>query len=533
MTRFDYVVVGAGTAGCVLAHRLSADPETTVVLVEAGDHDTNPLISVPRGFGDLLGDPTTAWHHPTRPFGPAGQRELWVRGRTLGGSSAVNGMVYNRGHRAEYEALADLGNPRWGWEEMLAVFRRIEDHQLGGSALRGEGGPLPVSVAEGGDPLLEDVFAAGTGLGLRRVRDLNEVDDQRIGYTAATIRDGRRASAAHAFLHPVLDRPNLTLVSGTTVDRLVFDGDRAVGVRGRQGTEPVEYHAAREVILSAGALATPKILQLSGVGPPEILDAAGVEVAVASPRVGARMREHRVVNLQFRLTEDLGYNALLSTPEGQQRAMETYRATGGGPMAAPSFDLGGFLATRPGLDRPDAQLQVAPYSLYPPEQGEAFRVEQEPGVMCIGYPLRPTSEGSVQITSADPDAPVDIDPGYFRTAEDRTTTVDIVRGIRRLFATEPLASRIDHETVPGPGVQTDREILDAALLTGGSGYHACGTAAMGPDDDDVVDPRLCVRGVTHLRVVDASVLPFMVSGNLNAPITALAWGAADQILGTA
>lgn len=531
MTQFDYVIVGAGTAGCVLAHRLSADPETTVLLVEAGVHDTNPLISMPRGFGELLGDPTTVWHYPTRPFGPAGKVEQWVRGKTLGGSSAVNGMVYNRGHRADYDALADLGNPRWGWDEMLPVFRTIEDHQLGGSALRGEGGPLSVSTVEGGDPLLEDVIAAGAKLGLRRVRDLNEADSERIGYTAATIRDGQRISAARAFLHPALDRPNLTLSPGTVVDRLVLDRERAVGVRGRQGARQVEYHAACEVILSAGALATPKILQLSGVGPPETLNAAGVDVTVASPNVGTRMREHRVVNLQFRLTEDLGYNNLLSTPEGQQQAMETYQETGGGPMAAPSFDLGGFFATRPDLDRPDTQLQIAPYSLYSPEQGEAFRVEPEPGIMCIGYPLRPDSEGSVQITSANPDVPVDIDPGYFRTAHDRTTTVDIFRAIRRLFATEPLASRIDHETVPGPGAQTDDEILDAALLTGGSGYHACGTAAMGPNDDDVVDPQLRVRGAAHLRVVDASVLPFMVSGNSNAPITALAWGAADEILG--
>ena len=531
MDRFDYVIVGAGTAGCVLADRLSENREVSVLLIEAGGEDTDPRISMPRGFAELLGDPGTAWHYPTRPVGPAWQVEYWVRGRTLGGSSSVNGMVYNRGHRADYDALADRGAPWWGWEDMLPVFRAIEDHQLGGSGLRGEGGPLSVSTAETGDPLLEDVLAAGSALGWQRVRDLNAADTERIGYTSATVRDGRRCSAARAFLHPAMNRPNLTVATGTRVDGLVLHDGRAVGVRGREGDWHVEYRAVREVILSAGALATPQILQLSGIGPPETLRAAGVDVTVPSPGVGARMREHRVFTLQFRLREDLGYNSLLATPEGQQQAMETYLATGGGPLAAPSFDLGGFFKTRPGLGRPDAQFQIAPYSLAPPEPGAAIRVEREPGIMCVGYPLRPDSEGSVRITSADPDVPPDIDPGYYGTAHDRATSVDIVHALRLLFATQPLASRISHETAPGPEVRTDREILDAGLDTGSSGYHACGTAAMGPDDE-VVDPRLRVRGVSGLRVVDASVLPFMVSGNSNAPITALAWRAADLITGT-
>lgn len=531
MSRYDYVIVGAGTAGCVLASRLSADPDTGVLLIEAGGEDTDPRIAVPRAFGELLGDPSLAWHYPTRPFGPTEQVEHWVRGRTLGGSSSINGMVYNCGHRADHDALAAAGNPGWSWDDMLPVFRSIEGNSLGGSPVRGADGPLQISTVESGDPLLEDVITAGTELGWQRVQDLNETDEERIGYAMATIRDGRRCSAADAFLHPVRSRPNLSIALHTEIDQIVLEGGRAVGVRGRQDGRAVEHAAAQEVILSAGAIATPRILQLSGIGDGDTLAAAGVRPQVDSPHVGARLREHRVFRLQIRLREELGYNRLLSTPGGQQEAMREHQRTGGGPMGAPSFDIVGFFRTRPELDRPDAQLQIAPCSIKPLEPGGTMQIEQEPGLIAIAYQLRPDSAGSIRITSDDPHAPLDIDPGYFSTTHDRTTSVAAFRGLRRLLATEPLARRIEHETVPGPGVRTDQEILEAGLVGGGSGYHASGTAAMGPEDDDVVDARLRVRGVAGLRVADASVLPIPISGNLNGPVAALAWRAADHITG--
>jgi choline dehydrogenase len=532
VARFDYVIVGAGPAGCVLANRLSADPRVEVLLVEAGDWDSNPLIAMPRGFGELLGDPATAWHYPTRPFGPSQEVEYWVRGKTLGGSSSVNGMVYSRGNRADYDALERLGNPGWGWDEMLPVFKEIEDNALGASAVRGAGGPLHVSTVDGTDPLLEDVIAAGTELGWRRMQDLNETDEERVGYAMATIRDGRRVSAADAFLHPVMDRPNLTVALNTVVEQVVLDvldGRRAVGVRGRDA----EFLATREVILAAGAIATPKILQLSGIGPAEKLRSAGVDVVVDSPNVGARLREHRVFMLQFRLAEDLGYNKLLATEAGQQAAALQYQTTRRGPLAAPPCDIDAFFKTRPELDRPDAQIQIAAYSILPLEPGAPLQIEREPGMLCIGFILRPDSEGSIHLTSAHPDAPPDIDTNYFATEHDRTTAVDVFRAMRRLFATEPLAKRTERETVPGHGVQADEEIIDAGLTMGTPGYHAIGTCAMGPNDDDVVDARLRVRGVTNLRVVDASVLPIMISGNLNGPVSALAWRAADFIVDSA
>jgi choline dehydrogenase len=385
MTQFDYVIVGAGPAGCVLANRLSADPAISVLLLEAGGEDTNPLIAMPRGFAELFGDPATAWHYPTRPFGPSQQIESWVRGKALGGSSSVNGMIYNRGHAGDYDALERLGNPGWGWDDMLPVFQTIEDNPLGASATRGAGGPLRVSTVDGTDPLLEDVITAGTKRGWRRALDLNDSDQERIGYAMATIRDGRRVNAATAFLHPVIDRPNLTVGLHTLVDQVLLEDGRAVGVCGRRNGHGVEAQATREVILAAGSIATPKILHLSGIGPADVLKSAGVDVVVDSPNVGARMREHRVFLLQFRLADDLGYNKILSTEAGQQAAAAEYQATQSGPLAAPSFDIVGFFKTRPDLSRPDAQFQIAPFSTLPLEPGKALTIEREPGMMCVAY----------------------------------------------------------------------------------------------------------------------------------------------------
>jgi choline dehydrogenase-like flavoprotein len=522
MQEFDYVVVGAGSAGCVLADRLSADGSTSVLLLEAGGRDTNQMIHVPKGFGKLLGDPRYVWHLPTQPFGPSGKVEHWVRGKVLGGSSSVNGMVYNRGSQADWDSLAALGNPDWGWSSILPLYREIEDNELGASDMRGAGGPLHISTARDTDVLCDEVIAAAAELGMRRVDDLNATDDERIGYTMATIRKGRRVSAADAFLHPAERRPNLTVMVDSPVSRLLFDGDRVNGVEVRRGSDVTPYHATRAVILSLGSLQTPHLLQLSGIGPADDLRAAGVDVRLDRSNVGARMREHRCFVVQYRLNENLGYNRLLSTKARQNLSGAKYLVTRRGPLAAPAYDVIGFCKTNPALDRPDAQILMGPFSAAPYEAGGELGLEREPGVQCIGFISRPDSEGRVRITSADPSALPEVTAEYYTTEHDRRVGLGLFRKMRELFAASPIAKRIDHETLPGGAVVDDQAIIDSALEHGYCGYHAIGTCAMGPGDDDVVDPQLRVRGVDGLRVMDASVLPVMVSGNLNGPVMVMA-----------
>ncbi|MGC4963232.1 GMC family oxidoreductase [Gordonia sp. DT101] len=529
MSTFDYVIAGAGTAGCVLANRLSEDPAVTVLLIEAGGGDRNPLISIPKGAGMLFENEQYMWHYSTTAFGPNPHSENWMRGKVLGGSSSVNGLIYNRGNRRDYDELERLGNKGWGWDEILPIFKSFEDNEFGPSPTRGAGGPLHISVPRDPDPLCQEMLQAGVNAGLAEVEDLNESDSERIGYATSTIKNGRRVSAARAFLKPVAGRPNLTVATHTMVDRILFADGTATGVAMTGPSGCGEARARREVILSLGSLNSPKLLQLSGIGPREVLRNAGIEVIVASENVGNGLREHRCATMRFELKDDLGYNKRLSSNVGQALTGIRYLATRKGPLAAPSFDLVAFVRSRPDVDRVDGQLMLGPWTIPPYNTGEPVAIERQAGASCLGMTLRPTSTGRCQITSADPGAPLLIDPNYLGTDHDRQVTADLIRRMRDIFDQSPIADRISHETYPGTAVQSDEELVDAALDGGYCGYHAIGSCAMGPDDDDVVDSRLRVRGIANLRVVDCSILPTMVAGNLNGPMMAMAWRAAEFI----
>ena len=530
MASFDYVIAGAGSAGCVLANRLSTDPRVSVLLVEAGGSDRSPLFSIPKGSGLVFENEKYTWQYTTTPFGSTPHTERWMRGKLIGGSSSINGMVYNRGNRSDYDELERLGNKGWGWDDLLPIFKSFEDNAFGASQTRGAGGPLHISTPESPDPLCGELIEAGAGLGLEAVQDINESDAPRIGYATATIRNGRRVSAARAFLKPALRRPNLTVRMGTTVERILFDGDRAAGLRvtGKHGAEDV--YANREVIVSMGSLQSPKLLQLSGIGPREVLDEAGVPVRLDREHVGRGLREHRCAALRLELKEDLGYNRQLSGNLAQALTGMRYLTTRKGPLATPSFDVLAFVKSRPDVERVDGQLLLGPWTIPPYNTGEPVVIPRQAGVSCLGMVLRPTSLGRCEITSAEPEAPLRIDPNYLASDHDREVTANLYRRMRELFAQSPIADRISRETYPGPSILDDEALVDAALDGGYCGYHAVGSCAMGPSDDDVVDDRLRVRGVDGLRIVDCSVMPTMVAGNLNGPIMAMAWRAADFII---
>lgn len=527
---FDYVIVGAGSAGCVLADRLSASGRHSVLLIEEGDSDKHLLVDMPKGIGRLMGDPRFNHFYPTEPeSGNGGVGETWIRGKTLGGSSSINGMVYNRGQPDAYDHLEELGCTGWNWKSILPYFKAMEDHPLGASDWRGAGGALHLSLPPANDRLNQAALKAAQGLGLKHLNDINGAHgDGAVGLMPHTIHAGRRCSASRAFLAPALDRKNLTVVTGTRVDKVSFDGRRATGVACIDGTT---YRANKEVILSAGALESPAILMRSGLGDPDKLHQHGIASLLPLPGVGMHLIEHRVLFVQCRVksyeySQNNRYN-------GWRLAANTaqYLLAKSGLMARGSFEVGAFIKATPESQRPDAQILLTPYSI--DTSKHPLQMEDSPCITLFGFVLHPESQGSLELRSAScRDAPV-IHANYLATRRDQQIAIGIARTIRKWLAQPPLKDIFVEETVPGTHMDSDEQLLDAWRKHAGCGYHTIGTCRMGIDEHAVVDPHLRVRGTTSLRVMDASVLPFMVAGNTNAPVMAMAARGADLILADA
>ena len=552
LVEFDYVVVGAGAAGCVVAGRLvegrlgMGGRRPSVLLIEYGGRPVNPLLHVPKGFYYTLRGNRYLYRYVTNPVAPGGGPEVWLRGRVLGGSAAVNGMMWMRGAPADWDGLAARGNPGWSWADVLPAYKAMENHSLGASETRGAGGPLGISVTDTRDELTGAIVESAVSYGWEHVADANASDTERIGFTPSTIRAGRRTTSYDAFVRPVLARQaasrrapgrgepgrpgnGLTVATRTRAVSLTFDGHRVTGVTLAGARSLVtEVTARREVILCAGSVETPLLLERSGIGRPEVLRKHGIGLKAESPNVGERLIEQRGVALQVRLTGGGGAASRLSTPMGQAREALRWLATGKGLLATGGYDLVCQFKSEPAQPRPDIQGLFVPMAL--DTASKDMKLARHPGVLFMAYPLRPETTSSVHISGGAPgDAPV-IDARFLATERDRSTVAPVLEIGRAVLAQDPVASRIAAEEFPGPSVATRQDTVRYSHDTGTGIYHAVGSAAMGPGGDDVVDAFLRVRGVTGLRIADASVLPVQVSGNTAAPAMLVGYRAADLVL---
>ncbi len=481
---------------------------------------------MPRGIGKLLA-PGNA-HVYAYPVTPAGNQteEIWLKGRTVGGSSSINGMVYMRGSPQDFDDWEKAGCTGWGWDRIGKAYVALEDHVLGAAEWRGVGGPLKISQHAAHNPLCDAILGAAGEMGVPTVKDVNHVDvvaDQGMGYQVLTTFKGQRFSAARAFLEPVRNRPNLDILTGAQVHRVLFDGTRASGVRLADRT----IACMGEIILSAGAVESPKLLELSGIGDSARLAALGIDTLVHSPLVGENLREHRYVAMDWKVKRGSSNQKLQGL--GLVASALRYFLNSSGPMTDAAHEVGGFIKTRPTLDRPDAQIGSMLVTMSIGADGAPV-LDRFPGMRVLGYFTRPESRGWTHITSADPTTPPAINANHFAQEIDRQTALDLFKWLRRLGQQPALADWIVAETGKGAAFQTDEEIAANLLTLGGTAFHIAGTAAMGADPGSVLDPQLRVRGVEGLRVCDTSIMPTLVSGNTNAPAMAVALNATDIIL---
>lgn len=524
MTEADYIIIGGGSAGCVLAARLSEDPSVRVLLMEAGPRDTNPWIHIPLGYGKLFNHPKLNWRFQSQPEpGMQGRRINQPRGRVLGGSSSINGLLYVRGQREDFDAWSRLGNRGWGYDDLLPYFRRAESHQHGADEWHGGEGPLAVSDPSEPHPLCDAFIAAGIEAGYAANTDFNGARQEGIGYYQATMRNGRRCSAAVAYLKPARGRANLTVVTEALVRRVTFTGKRVTGIEWSDRSGQIRHAAARrEVILSAGAIASPQLLELSGIGDGLRLSALGIETVHHNAEVGENFQDHLQVRTVYKAARPITFNDDMRSLFRTVGVGLRYALHRRGPLTVSAGYAGGFFRSGLARDaRPDIQCLLIPFSTS--KMGD--RLHPFSGFTVSACPLRPESRGHVHAVSPDPKAAPAILANFLATERDAQEIVAGVRIIREIMAQPAIAAQVREEYLPGPAVGSDEQILDYARASGGSIYHACGTAAMGK----VVDASLRVIGVDALRVVDASIMPAVPSGNTNAAVIAIGEKAADMV----
>jgi choline dehydrogenase len=524
---FDYIIVGAGSAGCVLANRLSADGKHSVLLLEAGPKDSNLWIHVPLGYGKLFKDKTVNWMYQTEPEpGLEGRTIFQPRGKVLGGSSSINGLLYVRGQHEDYDRWRQHGNSGWGYDDVLPYFKKAEDQTRGASEFHGVGGPLPVSDSRHDDPLSDAFIAAAAEMGLPVNKDFNGATQEGAGWFQTTTRGGKRSSTAVSYLRPAKGRKNLHIETSSHAQRILFEGRRAVGLVYRKEGGLHTARARREILVSSGAYNSPQLLQLSGVGPAELLKKHGIEVVLDAAGVGHDLQDHMQVRVVMRCSQPITLNDIVNHPGRRIMAGARYAAFRKGPLTIAAGTSGAFLKTNPRLASPDIQIHFLPFST--DKMGE--KLHSFSGFTASVCQLRPESRGSLRIKSADPSVPPEIRINYLATETDRAANVEGLKILRKILNAPALKPFVVDEYDPGAKVVSDEDLLAHCRRRGSTIYHPTSTCRMGNDPLAVVDQRLKVRGIEGLRVVDGSIMPDLVSGNTNAPIVMIAEKASDMIL---
>jgi choline dehydrogenase len=524
---YDYIIVGAGSAGCVLANRLSADGKHSVLLLEAGPKDSNLWIHVPLGYGKLFKDKTVNWMYQTEPEpGLDGRTIFQPRGKVLGGSSSINGLLYVRGQHEDYDRWRQHGNSGWGYDDVLPYFKKAENQTRGADEFHGVGGPLPVSDSRHGDPLSDAFIAAAAETGIPVNKDFNGATQEGAGWFQTTTRGGKRASTAVSYLRPAKDRKNLHVETSAQAQRVLFEGRRAVGLEYRKEGSLRTARARREILVSSGAYNSPQLLQLSGVGPAELLKKHGINVVLDAAGVGHDLQDHMQVRVVMRCSQPITLNDIVNHPLRRIMAGARYAAFRKGPLTIAAGTSGAFFKTNPRLASPDIQIHFLPFST--DKMGEKLHAFS--GFTASVCQLRPESRGSLRIKSADPLVPPEIRINYLATETDRSANVEGLKILRRILHAPALKPFVVDEYDPGAEVVSDEDLLAHCRRRGSTIYHPTSTCRMGNDPLAVVDQRLKVRGVEGLRVVDGSIMPDLVSGNTNAPIVMIAEKASDMIL---